>query len=49
MEENLQEEDLLVIDSWNGCFKTLSYTDTSKRTMYDNKDGKGYRLDVIKN
>ena len=47
--EYLQEEDLLVIDSWNGCFKTLSYADTTKRTMYDNKDGKGYRLDVIKN
>ena len=47
--ELLQEEDLLVIDSWSGCFKTLSFADTSKRTMYDNKDGKGYRIDAIRN
>ncbi len=45
--ENLTEEDLLVIDSWTGCFSSLSYSDTSKRTMFDNKDGKGYRVDFM--
>ena len=44
---DLVEEDLLVIDSWTGCFSTISYADTSKRTMFDNKDGKGYRVDVM--
>ena len=43
----LVEEDLLVIDSWTGCFSTISYSDTSKRTMYDNKDGLGYRVDFM--
>ena len=43
----LVEEDLLVIDSWSGCFSTISYADTSKRTMFDNKDGKGYRVDLM--
>ena len=45
--KDLVEEDLLVIDSWTGCFSSLSYSDTSKRTMYDNKDGKGYRVDLM--
>ena len=44
---DLVEEDLLVIDSWTGCFSSLSYSDTSKRTMFDNKDGKGYRVDLM--
>lgn len=44
---DLVEEDLLVIDSWSGCFSTISYADTSKRTMFDNRDGKGYRVDVM--
>ncbi len=44
---DLVEEDLLVIDSWTGCFSTISYSDTSKRTMFDNKDGKGYRVDLM--
>ena len=44
---DLVEEDLLVIDSWTGCFSSISYSDTSKRTMFDNKDGKGYRVDVM--
>lgn len=43
----LVEEDLLVIDSWTGCFSTISYSDSSKRTMYDNKDGLGYRVDFM--
>lgn len=46
--ESLVEEDLLGIDSWTGCFSTISYTDTSKRTMFDNRDGLGYRIDAIK-
>lgn len=45
---DLTEEDLLGIDSWNGCFSTLSYYDKTKRTMFDNKDGFGYRVDVFK-
>ena len=45
---NLEEEDLLVIDSWNGGFKTLSRADTSKRTVFNDKGRKtGYRLDFI--
>ena len=44
---DLVEEDLLVIDSWTGCYATISYADTSKRTMFDNKDGKGYRVDLM--
>ena len=44
---DLVEEDLLVIDSWSGCFSTISYADTSKRTMFDNRDGKGYRVDLM--
>ncbi len=44
---DLVEEDLLCIDSWSGCFSSLSYADTSKRTMFDNKDGKGYRVDLM--
>ena len=44
---DLVEEDLLVIDSWSGCFSTISYADTSKRTMFDNKDGLGYRVDLM--
>jgi len=44
---DLVEEDLLVIDSWSGCFSSLSYADTSKRTMYHNKDEYGYRVDVM--
>ena len=46
--EELTEEDLLGIDSWTGCFSTLSFYDNSKRTMFDNKDGYGYRIDVFK-
>ncbi|MBP5684108.1 MAG: DUF5011 domain-containing protein [Bacilli bacterium] len=44
---DLVEEDLLCIDSWSGCFSSLSFADTSKRTMFDNKDGKGYRVDLM--
>ena len=43
----LKEEDLLVIDSWTGCFSSLSFTDKDKRTMFDNKDGYGYRVDLL--
>ncbi len=45
---SLEEEDLLVIDSWNGGFKTLSRADTKKRTTFNDKGRKtGYRLDFI--
>ncbi len=44
----LEEEDLLVVDSWNGGFKTLSRADHSKRTCFnDTGRGGGYRLDFI--
>ena len=44
---NLSEEDLLCIDAWTGNFATLSYSDYSKRTMYNNKDKYGYRVNVF--
>ena len=43
----INEEDLLCIDSWTGDFVTLSYDDKEKRTMYDNNDEYGYRVDVF--
>ena len=45
--DDLIEDDLLCIDSWSGCFATLSYEDLSKRTMYNNHDGLGYRVDFM--
>ena len=47
--EDITEEDLLCIDAWTGDFVTLSYVNLDKRTMYDNKDGLGYRVDIFKN
>ncbi len=43
----ITEEDLLCIDAWTGDFVTLSYDDLEKRTMFDNKDGYGYRVDIF--
>lgn len=45
--DDLREEDLLAIDSWTGCFATLNYNDLEKRTMFDNKDGNGYRVNIL--
>ncbi len=43
----ITEEDLLCIDAWTGDFVTLSFSNLEKRTMYDNKDGYGYRVDIF--
>ena len=42
----LQEEDLLTIDSWTGNFTTLSSTDYSRRGMFS-RGAEGYRVDYF--
>ena len=46
-QDDLKEEDLLAIDAWTGCFITLSYNDLEKRTLFDNNDEYGYRVNLI--
>ncbi len=42
----LREEDLLIIDPWDGLLEAMDNSETADRHLFD--DGEGYRVDVFK-
>lgn len=46
--KDLKEEDLLIIDSWDGKLEDVNYTDAKDRHMRLDRSSQTYRVDVLK-